>query len=110
MASEDNDMYEGGYIWEIKGSKLSKMKKAKNEEEFVSDTFEMTSMNWCIEGYPNGNRDNNVGAFNVFLKLLSSPPQNETKTIVFSRIYCQEYHSSYSTIIPYKKGDSYGWG
>eukprot|EP01084_Bolivina_argentea_P279610 478041_1 len=67
-------------------------------------------MNWCIEVYPNGNRDNNVGSFNVFLKLLSSPSQNGTKTIVFQRIYCKEYHSSYSGISPYEKDDSYGWG
>eukprot|EP01084_Bolivina_argentea_P295947 509630_1 len=85
------------------------MKQAKNKDEFVSDTFEMASMNWCIQVYPNGNRDNNIGSFNVYLKLLSSPPQKGTKIIIFRRIYCKEYHSSYSAIISYKKDRSNGW-
>eukprot|EP01084_Bolivina_argentea_P139280 245030_1 len=87
MASKDNNMYEGEYIWKIKGSKLSEMKKAKNKDEFVSDIFEMGCMNWCIEVCPNGESDDNIGSFDVYVKLLSSPPQNGTKIIIFKRIY-----------------------
>eukprot|EP01084_Bolivina_argentea_P141528 248684_1 len=97
------------HIWKIKDMELSKMKKAKNKDQFVSDTFEMACMNWCIKVYPNGNKDNNVGAFKVYLQLLSSPPQNGTKIIVFRRIYCKEYYSSFSWIETYKTKKSNGW-
>eukprot|EP01084_Bolivina_argentea_P141527 248683_1 len=97
------------HIWKIEDQELSKMKQAKNKDVFVSDTFEMVSMNWCINVYSNGNRDNNIGSFKVYLKLLSSPPQNGTKIIVFRRIYCKEYYSSFSWIETYKTKKSNGW-
>eukprot|EP01084_Bolivina_argentea_P305641 528019_1 len=100
---EDNEVYEGQYTWEIKGNKLSKMMKAESGEVFESDTFEMASMNWCIKVAPNGDTDDSVGSFGVFLKLLSSPPQNGTKIKIFKRIHCKEYHSSHSIISSYKK-------
>eukprot|EP01084_Bolivina_argentea_P036088 66794_1 len=106
---QQDNIYSGEYIWNIKGKQLSEMKQAKNKDEFVSDTFEMASMNWCINLYSNGDIDNNIGSFCVFLKLLSSPPQNGTKIIVFRRIYCKEYYSSYSSIGSYKKNEGYGW-
>eukprot|EP01084_Bolivina_argentea_P295945 509624_1 len=86
------------------------MKQAKNKDQFLSDTFEIGLMNWCIYVYPNGNRDNNIGSFNVYLKLLSSPPQKGTKIIIFQRIYCEEYHSSDSEITSYEKDERNGWG
>eukprot|EP01084_Bolivina_argentea_P036087 66793_1 len=88
---QQDNIYSGEYVWQINGKQLLEMKQAKNKDEFVSDTFEMASMNWCIQVWPNGCSDNNVGSFDVFLKLLSSPPQNGTKIIVFRRIYCKEY-------------------
>eukprot|EP01084_Bolivina_argentea_P206926 353162_1 len=105
---QPENIYSGEYTWNIKGKQLLEMKQAKNKDEFVSDTFEMASMNWCVEVNPNGYSDNNVGAFDVWLKLLSSPPQNGTKIIVFRRIYCKEYYSSFSSIRSYKKDESKG--
>ncbi len=65
----------------------------------------MCSLDWCIDVYPNGNRDDNVGSFNVYLKLLSS----RNKIIVCRRIYCKELHSSCTYITSYKKDKSNGW-
>eukprot|EP01084_Bolivina_argentea_P098168 176452_1 len=78
MDAKDDTRYKGEYEWNISGNKLSQMMNAKNKEKFVSDTFEMGSMNWCIKVCPNGSKDNDVGAFKVFLKLLSSPQQQQS--------------------------------
>eukprot|EP01084_Bolivina_argentea_P172869 299413_1 len=107
MASKNDNLYKANYVWKINGNKLTQMVQANNKQKFLSDTFEIASMDWRIYVYPNGNRDNNVGAFKVYLKLLST--QNEHKIIIFRRIHCKEYHTSFSSIEPYKKNKSNGW-
>eukprot|EP01084_Bolivina_argentea_P312801 541581_1 len=93
----------GQYSWVIKGNKLSTMmKKAESENVFVSDTFQMACMDWCIEICCVD------GSFDVLLKLLSSP-QKGNKIIVFRRIYCKEFDTSDSSINSYKKESSFGW-
>eukprot|EP01084_Bolivina_argentea_P141526 248682_1 len=107
MASKDDNLCKGIYVWKIHGNKLTQMMQAKIKDKYVSDTFEIASMNWCIVVYPNGNRDDNVGAFKVYLKLLSM--QKGSKTIIFRRIHCKEYYSSFSWIETYKTKKSNGW-
>eukprot|EP01084_Bolivina_argentea_P256278 431407_1 len=109
MEAKQADDYKGKYVWNIQQTKLTQMMQAKHglEDVFVSDTFEMASMDWCIQVYPNGYNDNNVGSFHVCLKLLSL--QKGTKIMVFRRIYCKEYNASYSHIDSYVKNDSCAW-
>eukprot|EP01084_Bolivina_argentea_P214705 364481_1 len=68
----------------------------------------MCGLRWCIEVNPNGSANDCVGAFNVWLKLLSLP-QNGNKIIVCRRIYCKESQSSNTYISSYKKDSSWGW-
>eukprot|EP01084_Bolivina_argentea_P257585 434013_1 len=106
--AEDESKYSGEYLWVIKGNLLTKMINAENKKEFQSSPFKMCGLRWCIHVYPNGDANNCVGSFVVWLKLLSSP-QNATKIIMCKRIYCKESQSSNTYIDSYKKNSSYGW-
>eukprot|EP01084_Bolivina_argentea_P065866 120064_1 len=105
---EDESKYSGEYLWIIKGSLLTQMINAENKKKFQSSPFKMCGIRWCIHVYPNGDTNDCIGAFVVFLKLLSLP-QNGTKTIVCRRIYCKESQSSETYIHSYKKDSSCGW-
>eukprot|EP01084_Bolivina_argentea_P256275 431395_1 len=107
MEVKQADDYKGNYVWNIQQNKLTQMMQAKLNEVFCSDTFEMASMDWCIEVYPNGWGDNNIGSFSVCLKLLS--PEKGTKIVVFRRIYCKEYNVSNSYINSYVKNERRAW-
>eukprot|EP01083_Nonionella_stella_P055343 146000_1 len=104
----DSSKHKGEYSWIIKGDVLTQILGAKNEQKFTSETFTMASLNWCMDTYPNGHKDNNIGSFKVFLKLLSLPPKG-TKVIVCRRIYCQETESSYTCMTSYDKYGYWGW-
>ena len=82
-------LHEGSYTWEIEGDLLQQMKNAKPKQELKSPIFQMCQLNWQLEVYPNGKRDNDVGSFRLFLKLLSIP--KDWKQIILSRrLQCLE--------------------
>eukprot|EP01084_Bolivina_argentea_P060100 109812_1 len=107
MEAKQADDYRGNYVWNIQQTKLTQMVQTKNKEAFDSDAFEMASMTWCIQVYPNGYNDNNVGSFHVCLKVLSL--QKGTKILAFKRMYCKEYNASYSNVESYKKNTNWAW-
>eukprot|EP01084_Bolivina_argentea_P305481 527740_1 len=98
------------YEWNITNPSLIKqIKNAKNGKQFVSDTFELCSLNWRIEINPNGCSKERTGSFDVFLKLMSI--STKWKNVTINRtIVSPETSSSFTTIDTYTtKGESSGW-
>ena len=63
------DYYEQSSYWSINEESLSRMKQAKNCEEFFSNTFTYnnTNIQWYIQSCPNGWGDEQIGLFRYWI-------------------------------------------
>eukprot|EP01084_Bolivina_argentea_P118177 209733_1 len=89
------------YQWNITNPSLIKqIKNAKNGKQFVSEIFELCTLNWRIEINPNGCAKERAGSFDVFLKLMSI--SSKWKNLTINRtIESPETSSSFTTIDSY---------
>ena len=100
-------MDSGEYEWSI-SLRLRAMVNAKNREKFISPKFKMLDLMWCIEAYPNGNTPQSVGAFNIYLKLVSMPKAWQSISIL-RILRCPQTMSGYSAVSNYQRRTSLGW-
>merc|ERR1719419_831988 len=84
------------------------MKRAKNEQEFPSPPFQLAGLTWKIQCYPNGNRPESEGSFNVYVKLMTMPPSWKHIELC-RRIQCSETNTVYTSCSRYKRRTSNGW-
>ena len=62
---------EGSYQWNCLIE--NKISEAKNEQGFRSIDFKMANLTWRLEIYPNGQRKDRIGSFDIYLSLLKRP-------------------------------------
>eukprot|EP01084_Bolivina_argentea_P116148 206424_1 len=58
--------------WIIQGDLMAKFKKANNGEKYSVD-FLLNGCNWAIMCYPNGNNEQNIDHFSIFLQCKTLP-------------------------------------
>eukprot|EP01084_Bolivina_argentea_P255964 430746_1 len=99
----------GIYEWRITDPKLLKsIVSANNRAQFESSEFEIGKLKWKIELFPNGNHEQRVGLFGVFLKCMKLPI--DWKYILILRtIECKETATKYTFITKCVSEQSKGW-
>jgi len=105
-----NGLNSATYTWNINDNNLvQKILKASNEQLFESDPFSLSKLQWILLLYPNGNKKEDEGSANVFLKLLSMPIGLD-KIVVSTIIKCNQTYSSHTYIKTFtKSGGTWGW-
>ena len=90
----------GSFTWNIIDKNLiQNILNAPNKQKFESKPFTIAQLQWILQLYPNGSRDDNKGSVKVYLKLLAMPAGLDS--IICSRVisYNQTFanHSYIST-------------
>ena len=98
----------GTYQWDIDYETLQEMKKATEQQEFLSDTFKIGELDWKIKIYPNGHRESYPGSFRVDVALLSIPTKWHY-IIPCINIHCHQTLSSYTLKGKFTSGHWVGW-
>ena len=100
----------GNFTWNIVNKDLiQNILNASNKKKFESKPFTIAKLQWILQLYPNGNKEDNKGNVKVFLKLLAMP--SGLDSIVFSRIItCNQTLTNNSFFRTFKKdGDRTSW-
>ena len=100
-------MDHGEYTWNVDQATLQQMKICKNEDEFLSPTFDIAGLSWRAKSYPDGWKRGNDGSFDVFVQLLYTPAHWDHIECCVS-IQCIETMSSYTFYQQCKKETSSG--
>eukprot|EP01084_Bolivina_argentea_P030547 56581_1 len=92
----------GTHTFTIKWDQLQKLLQTNNERD-VSQTFSIAALNWRIDLY------NDIGYFQVFLKLMHIPSQFEFILVQYN-IECLESLASTTSMKKYDDSHmSWGW-
>eukprot|EP01083_Nonionella_stella_P046905 125597_1 len=92
-------MDSGRYCWHIKDKQeIHKMFKAKIGDKFESSAFEIGKLKWILHAYPSGYNSIHSGSFKLYLKLLSSIPNEWKHIVICVRTQCTEIELLYTSI------------
>eukprot|EP01084_Bolivina_argentea_P173644 300787_1 len=100
----------GSYLWEIVNEEqISAFLEAENSKRFKSSPFSIGKLQWLLEAFPNGDRQDNTGSFMVYLTLVGLPSSWQRVTFLL-RLFNPETCSSFTGIASYTKtSNSGGW-
>eukprot|EP01084_Bolivina_argentea_P234736 395163_1 len=99
----------GHYTWIINDKPLiNNILNAANGKVCESKPFTMRNMQWTIQLYPNGDKEQHKGSVMIYLKLLSIP-KVIGKIVVCYSILCDKTFASYIKIREYTHSDNI-WG
>ena len=100
------------FMWKIDEESqpsISTLLSTRVGSKYCSSIFELCKLNWMIELYPNGYREDSRGAFKLYVQLLSMPDKACKNIIVCRTIECLESMTKITNICQYKNDESYGW-
>ena len=98
----------GGHQWYIEGDLLTQMKSASRTQKFVSNRFKICELEWQIEIYPNGKKNDDESSVKVYIKLLSLP-SSWKHFFARIRVICNETKTSFTWISKFVKNYKAGW-
>ena len=99
------------YTWKITENttpSITTLCQSAVSQKYASEIFELCKLNWLIELYPNGYREDSKGSFKLYVQL-KSMPDNAKSIIVCRTIQCEESMSKVTNICLYRKDESFGW-
>jgi len=104
------DEAQGSYVWEVAESvEVADFLAAGNGKLLKSKPFSIGHLMWLLEAFPNGDREDNIGSFMIYLTLVQLPPQWQRVTFLL-RLFNQETCSSFTGIATYSvSANSGGW-
>eukprot|EP01084_Bolivina_argentea_P234737 395164_1 len=99
----------GHYTWIINDKPLiNNILNAANGKVCESKPFTMRNMQWTIQLYPNGDKEQHKGSVMIYLKLLSIPKIIQ-KVVARNSILCDKTFASYGNIREYTHTNNI-WG
>eukprot|EP01084_Bolivina_argentea_P234738 395167_1 len=99
----------GHYTWIINDKPLiNNILNAANGKVCESKPFTMRNMQWAIQLYPNGDKEQHKGSVMIYLKLLSIPKIIQ-KVVARNSILCDKTFASYGNIREYTHTNNI-WG
>ena len=100
---ESNNGNYGKFTWTIKNHNdenvLNDMLNAKNGEKFISkQDFKTGDITWGLWARPNGKNKDDIGSFDLWLKLISLPPSYTSITITQTLRSIETYSTAVRTL------------